>query len=83
MEIFPKSVAFLDRVHRVEPTMKSVFDEAREYIDAWEKADPLSSHIAMVLDGEKEIVVSIAGDAMKPSAGAGLFFSAATMVAAE
>ena len=86
MEIFPKSLAVVrDRLRRVEPTLaptKSVFDEAREYIAEWEKADPHATHIAMVLDGEKEIVVSVAGNAMKPSESAGLFFRGATMVAA-
>lgn len=79
MDIFPKAVQPL---RRVEPTTKSVFDEAREYIDAWEKAEPRAANIGLVLGGEVDLVVSVAGADLRPSAAAGLFFSAAIMVAA-
>ncbi len=64
------------------PAPKSVFDEAREYIAEWEKADPLATHIAMVLDGETDLVTVIAGPELKPSQAAGILFTAAAMVAA-
>ena len=59
---------------------KSVFDEAREQIAEWERLDPGATHIALVLDGETDLVVYTAGDTMQPTAAAGLLFGAAQLV---
>lgn len=56
------------------------FDEARAQIDAWEKSDPNAGHIALVLDGEDDILVTVTGAATKASDQAGLLFAAATAV---
>ena len=55
----------------------TVWQEAREQIDAWEKAYPLAAHVVLVLDGPEEVILTCAGDAMKPSTAAGLLFTAA------
>lgn len=59
----------------------SVFDEARQQIDYWEKDDPRAEHILLIRDGMDDTEIAVAGPAMKPSVIAGLCFAAAQMVA--
>jgi hypothetical protein len=58
----------------------SVFDEARDQISAWEKENPTAVNIALVLDGQPDTIVTIAGPDKKLSDSAGLLFSAAHIV---
>lgn len=78
MDIFPRPLL---RITQPVPVTKTVFQEAYEFLAEWEKSDPRATHIAMVLDGQQEIVIAVAGPEIKESAAAGLFFKAATMVA--
>ena len=65
------------QLKRVE--VKSVWQEAREQIDAWEKADPTATHMVLVLDGAVDTHLSVAGPPVKPSHVAGLCMFAAAM----
>lgn len=58
---------------------ESVFDAARRQIAEWEKTEPATDHIVLILDTAKEVVVSAVGPDMKPSEAAGLCFTAARM----
>ena len=59
--------------------MLNPFDEARAYLDEWEKAEPDAKHVILILDG-RDVLTYIAGSTIRPSDAAGLCFTAAHMV---
>jgi hypothetical protein len=68
------------KVFDPHPPKKTIFDEAREIISEWEKDDPSAEHVALVLDGQNDVVIAVTGGPMKPSTAAGLYFTAAQML---
>jgi hypothetical protein len=59
------------------------FDEARRYLDEWQKAEPDARNIVLLLDGKDALEVQLAGAPMRASDVAGLCFAAAQLVVRE
>lgn len=70
----------MTEIKRIDPPIAlSAYDEARLQIIEWQKAFPAASHIVMILD-DKDTILMVTGQAMRPSDTAGLCFAAAQYV---